>query len=237
MRVVTYDLIHGRMGQLSDALAKQGITVEPLGRDAVFHGLAALDADAAKLLPLLIGVVGTGGAEQVRALRSAGCVAPMLVLMDEATADDLAALLDAGADDVIVAPFHPKVIAAKLRAAVRGRHDVRRDQVTAGALSVHMDGRHPKVAGREVRLSTKENEILRFLALNMGRVMPRSAIFDALYMLSDYQPHAKSIDVHICKIRKKLADYSLDGQSYIETFSGRGYALTRTERKVSVSLD
>ncbi|MFD2739545.1 response regulator transcription factor [Sulfitobacter aestuarii] len=227
MRVFFHDSDPTRAAALAQTLRAQKIKLEMPGDAAMFQGLAGLDPEAARLLPMLIGLTAQEGAARIRVLRANGCGAPLLALRETAEPDELAQLLDAGADDVITAPYPPQVIAAKLRAALRGAHDMRSDRVVVGALAVHMDGRHPEISGQEVRLSTKENEVLRFLALNRGKVLPRSAIFDALYTLSDYQPHEKSIDVHICKIRRKLSDHTADGRNYIETFSGRGYALAR----------
>ena len=81
------------------------------------------------------------------------------------------------------------------------------------------------VLDQTVSLSSKENALLCLLAANRGRVLSRTAIFDLLYGLTAYQPFDKAIDIHICRIRTKLARAAPHARRYIETFPGRGYAL------------
>lgn len=189
--------------------------------------MAGLDQAAAALLPVIITGKGPGeGARLLRQMRKAGAANPILVIEDAATPDAISRTLDLGADDALAAPCAPIEVVARLRSITRRQFDHRIGEVVAGDLVVFLDGRHPEVAGLAVRLSARENEILRMLALNAGQVVRREVLFDALYALSDYQPHMKALDVHICKLRKKIDAASPRAESWIKTYNGAGYALT-----------
>ena len=226
MRVILHDYDHARAEGLFSALPRQGLTVEDLPKAAIESGMAGLDEGAAVLLPVLLGLMPErDAAGQVRRMRAAGVANPLLVLQDDLDPDEVARILDAGADDDVGAPFAAVEIAARLRSVTRRHHGLRSQEVRSGALTVYLDGRHPEFDGQPIRLSSSENTILRILALNSGKVVRRDALFDALYALADYQPYMKALDVHICKLRKKIEAHSGDGASMIRTYTGKGYAL------------
>jgi DNA-binding winged helix-turn-helix (wHTH) protein len=82
------------------------------------------------------------------------------------------------------------------------------------------------VAGQPLDLTNKEYEILEFLLLCKGATLTKKTILKHLYGGVD-EPKLRIIDVFICQLRKKLAAAS-GGETYIETFWGRGYVMRDT---------
>lgn len=224
MRLFLHDQNPARRQALLSALAKAALRPELLDSPDTLRALPALSGAAAGLLPLVLGQED-GTLALVADLRRSGAENAILVVAERRQADRDAALLDAGACDVMALPLHAGELAARLRAAMRHRNGLVQAEVRIGDLVVRLDGSDPTVQSRPVSLSAKENAVLCLLAANRGRVLPRAAIFDLLYGLTDYQPFDKAIDLHICRIRTKLAQAAPHARDYIETFPGRGYAL------------
>ena len=227
MRIFLYDQNPDRKKALISALAKVAIRPELLDSPDTVRALPALCGAAAGLLPIILGQ-DDGTLALVTDLRRASAQNAILVVTDRRLAERDATLLDAGVSDVLSLPLHSGELAARLRAAVRHRNGLVQTEVRIGDLVVHLDGSDPTVLSRSISLSAKENAVLCLLATNRGRVLPRAAIFDLLYGLTEYQPFDKAIDIHICRIRNKLAQGAPHARGYIETFPGRGYALRPT---------
>lgn len=224
MRLFLHDKNPERRQTVLAVLAQVAVQPELLASSETVRGLSALSGAAAGLLPLMIGE-DAETLSLVTGLRRAGAENAILVVTDRRQADRDAALLDAGVCDVVAAPLHAGELAARLRAAMRRRNGLVQAEVRVGDLVVHLDGSDPTIQSQPVTLSAKENAVLCLLATNKGRVLARAAIFDLLYGLSDYQPFDKAIDIHICRIRNKMAQVTPQARDYIETFPGRGYAL------------
>jgi two-component system cell cycle response regulator CtrA len=82
-----------------------------------------------------------------------------------------------------------------------------------------------------VNLTVTEYKSLEFLSLRKGVTLTKEMILNNLYGGMD-EPVMKIIDVFICKLRKKLA-VACDGEHYIQTVWGRGYALREPEEKIA----
>jgi len=224
MKIFVHDPDPARRQRFLDAVSVGPIDPEVLASPAAVRGLAGLSEEASRSIPLVLGQQDVT-LEHVTALRRSGCETPILILVDRRIPDRDAALLDAGACDVVAAPFHDREIAARLRTALRRRNNLARNDIAIGDLVVYLDGRDPEILSLPVKLSAKENAVLCLLASNQGRVLPRTAIYERLYGLSDYQPFDKAVDIHICRIRSKFARVAPEASNVIETFPRRGYAL------------
>ena len=187
MRVILHDYDHARAEGLFSALPRQGLTVEDLPKAAIESGMAGLDEGAAVLLPVLLGLMPErDAAGQVRRMRAAGVANPLLVLQDDLDPDEVARILDAGADDVVGAPFAAVEIAARLRSVTRRHHGLRSQEVRSGALTVYLDGRHPEFDGQPIRLSGSID-----LGVCSDVCIPERLDFDAL--LSPEAPRSAAI--------------------------------------------
>jgi len=149
---------------------------------------------------------------------------PVLMLTAKSEDSDVVTGLEVGADDYITKPFSPRVLTARVRAALR-RKKGEEDEEKGTVIRVHdirIDGaRHEVTSGGEtVSLSATEFAILEFLAKNPGWVFTRNKIIDAVKG-KDYPVTERSVDVQILSLRKKLGERGI----LIETVRGVGYRL------------
>ena len=165
---------------------------------------------------------GQSGIDLVRRIRAARMSTPLVLLSPDDDAPMRVRALAAGADDVVLRPFDPNELLARMQAIVRRSKGFAEASLKVGPLVVRQDSREVLVDGREVRLTGKEYAILELLVLRRGTVLTKDAFLNHIYGGMD-EPEAKIIDVFICKLRKKLG--LAGGGSLITTVWGRGYML------------
>ena len=93
--------------------------------------------------------------------------------------------------------------------------------VRCGALTIDLANYRVTVAGESVVLTFKEYELLRYLAMNAGRVSTREQLLNRVWGY-DYFGGARTVDVHIRRIRSKI---EIHGNTFIETVRNVGYRL------------
>lgn len=131
-----------------------------------------------------------------------------------------------GADDYIVKPFSPSELAARIKAHV-ARYDrlVHReevvDEIRAHGLRIDKSSRRVFVYEKEVTLTTREFDLLTFLAMHPNRVFSKNDLFERLWGL-DSLGDTGTVFVHIRKIREKIEPDPSNPQ-FIETIWGTGY--------------
>ena len=125
-----------------------------------------------------------------------------------------------GFDDFIVFPALTDEIAARVRRAIWLKSGVESDN-TLRAADLHIDLSNYKVyvGGRPVDLTYKEYELLRFLATNRDKVFTREALLNRVWGY-DFYGGARTVDVHIRRLRSKIEDGS---HTFIETVRNVGY--------------
>lgn len=165
------------------------------------------------------------GVERIRSLRGLGTINPIIAILMNKDSERAIELINAGADDVVIRPFNPREIVARVNAIIRRSYGHVSSSVTIGDITAYFDGRDPVVNGKEVKLSQREHAIFTHMALQPNRVITKESIFEAVYGMQDNQPYDKVVDVYICKLRKKLKQVT-KGREYIETVYGRGYKLS-----------
>jgi two-component system alkaline phosphatase synthesis response regulator PhoP len=149
---------------------------------------------------------------------------PIIMLTAKSEDEDIIKGLESGADDYITKPFSPRILVARVKSALRrSSHDVSDHE--ANRISIHdlvIDtARHEiLLAGEPIILSATEFGILQFLAKNPGWVFSRNQIIDFVKG-EDYPVTARSVDVQILGIRKKLGERG----NIIETVRGIGYRM------------
>jgi two-component system, cell cycle response regulator CtrA len=174
------------------------------------------------------------GFEVLRSLRSSRIKTPTLILSGLAGTEDKVKGLGFGADDYMTKPFHKDELVARIHAIVRRSKGHAQSIIQIGDLQINLDSKTVAVKSARVNLTTKEYQMLELLALRKGMTLTKEMFLNNLYGGMN-EPEIKIIDVFICKLRKKLAGAS-DGNDYIETVWGRGYALrepSEVEAKIS----
>lgn len=169
---------------------------------------------------------GLDGLEVLRRIKVDPAAGRIPVIMTTARGEDSDVIsgLELGADDYVVKPFSPKVLVARIRAALRRAADAesaaaRGDtRLVAGPLSLDAERHECFRDGERVDLSATEFAILALLMGSPGRVFSRAGIIEAVKG-HDYPVTDRSVDVQVLQLRKKLGPAS----DWIETVRGVGY--------------
>ena len=201
-------------------LRKQGLTCESAGngRDALEY-LKNYDYDVA-LIDLQL--PDMPGYEVIRLARLAGLPTPALILADHATAPVRTRALDQGADDFVAMPCELSELLARMRAVVRRSQGHTRSALRFGPAELDLAKRELRVNGRRVTVSRREFAVLELLFLKQGVILTKTAFLNHLYCGTE-EPELKTIDVIICRLRKKLAAAGVG--TLIDTVWGCGYIL------------
>jgi DNA-binding response OmpR family regulator len=217
--VIEDDADIGRLLRLE--LGEAGFEVEVHDRGT--SGLTALRERTPDVVVLDLGLPDLSGAEIARRIRRTETV-PIVVLT---AADELGSkvrLLEDGADDYLVKPFHVEELVARIRVQLRSRGG--EAVLRVGALTVDRMGREVLHGGHEVAVSPREFDLLALLAAQPGRVFAREEIERRLWGDGD-GPSSNSVDVHVANLRGKLRDAGAHG--LIRTVRGVGYAIKSVE--------
>lgn len=148
---------------------------------------------------------------------------PIVMLTARGEESDRVRGLDMGADDYITKPFSMGELLARLRAVMRRiRPGLADDKVSCGDIVVDRVAHRVKRGQREVHLGPTEFRILDHLMQHPGRVFSREQLLDAVWG-SDVYVEARTVDVHIGRLRKAL----MTGEETdpIRTVRSAGYAL------------
>jgi len=182
------------------------------------------------LILLDIMLPGADGLEVCKNLKGDPKTARIPIIMLTALSEeaDIVAGLELGADDYITKPFSPRVLLARVKAALR-RGESSKTISSDNLINIHNisidEERHKvEVDGQDLTLTFTEFRVLRLMASQPGRVFTRYQIVDAVHG-EDYPVTDRSVDVQIVGLRKKLGDAG----KFIETVRGIGYRFKETE--------
>lgn len=148
---------------------------------------------------------------------------PIIMLTARGEESDRIRGLDTGADDYVVKPFTMSELSARIRAVLRRlRPGLSEDRVTRGDLIIDRVAHRVKRQGEEVHLGPTEFRLLDYFMQNPGRVFSREQLLDAVWG-SDVYVEARTVDVHIGRLRKALN--TGNGEDPIRTVRSAGYSL------------
>ena len=157
------------------------------------------------------------GLAAARAVRRIGVPAPLAVVVRDADLERLP-WIDA-ADDVVVAGAAPAEIRLRLDLLARRGAVSPEGTTRLGELSLDTESYRVVVAGRQLDLTFKEFELLRFLVQRPGRVFTRSALLREVWGY-DYYGGTRTVDVHVRRLRAKLGP---EHETLVQTVRGVGY--------------
>jgi DNA-binding response OmpR family regulator len=204
---------------------RRGLEVEGFGVLDVPDGhgaLAALEAEPVAVVVLDVAMPGMSGVEVVRHLRSQGLTLPICILSARDEVDDRVAGLAAGADDYVVKPFSVAELAARLHALVRLHEERPGRSLRLGELVVDPGRRISSRGGRELKLTTREFDLLLVLAEHAGRVLSRDQLLEQVWGYT-WEVESNSVDVFVGYLRKKME--ALGEPRLLHTVRGVGFVL------------
>jgi len=198
-------------------LEKAGFAVERAATGA--DGVARQrEADPA-LVVLDLNLPDIDGLEVCRRLRQTSQV-PVIFLTARDGEVDRVLGLELGGDDYVTKPFSPAELVARVKAVLRRVDGAAAPEVVqAGPVTIDTGRREVLIHDAAVEFTTKEFDLLRFLAERPGLALSRQQILDGVWGY-DWFGDARTVDVHIAQVRKKLGD-----RAVITTVRGVGYRL------------
>ena len=127
----------------------------------------------------------------------------MLTVRDSES--DKVEALDAGADDYVTKPYNAPELLARIRAGLRRTPWTHgpTGRLTLGAVEVDFDTRQVIARGRNVRLTPKEFELLRYLVTHANKVIPHRELLQAVWG-PDYGDQVDYLRVFVNQLRKKI---------------------------------
>ncbi|WP_080840823.1 response regulator transcription factor [Cohnella massiliensis] len=169
---------------------------------------------------------GMDGFEICRRLRAEREI-PIIMLSARTEDIDKIRGLGLGADDYMTKPFSPGELVARVKAHLSRYErlakpaESRRAEIAIRGLKIDKNARRVFVNGDEILLTTKEFDLLAFLAEHPNRVFHKEELFEKVWGL-EANGDSSTVTVHIRKIREKLESVPAS-PSYIDTVWGAGY--------------
>jgi DNA-binding response OmpR family regulator len=191
------------------------------------RGLAEAESKRYDLLILDLMLPGIDGLEICRRIRSHDRYTPVLMLTSKSSELDRVLGLELGADDYLTKPFSVLELTARVKAIFRRVDNLARDQdsakavIEAGDLSIDVEKRSVRLAGRAVDLTAKEFDLLAHFARHPGRVFSRTQLLDSVWGYS-HSGYEHTVNSHINRLRTKI-EKNPNEPEFIETVWGVGY--------------
>jgi DNA-binding response OmpR family regulator len=198
------------------------VEIENDGTSGLARALAE-DFDLFILDLMLPGVDGFDICKEIRERKNTP------ILMVSAKKDDIDKIrgLGLGADDYVTKPFSPSELVARVKAHLAryerliGSNAVENDTVEIRGIKIDKTARRVWVNGEEKQFTTKEFDLLVFLAENPNHVFTKEELFQRVWDMESIGDIA-TVTVHIKKIREKI-ELNTAKPQYIETIWGVGY--------------
>ena len=169
------------------------------------EALEAIRKQRFDLILLDMNMPGMGGLEACREIRATSEVAIIMLTVRNSEQDKVTAL-DAGADDYVTKPFGIPELLARIRAALRrlpvsqGTAD---ETVDLGEVRINLVTRRVVTKDKEIRLTPKEFDLLRYLMANPNVAIPHAKLLQAVWG-PDYGDQVEYLRVFINQLRKKI---------------------------------
>jgi two-component system phosphate regulon response regulator PhoB len=212
--------------QDSRALVRVALEHESFSVLEAGDGAEALEVIAAEhpdLVVLDVNLPSVGGFDVLAQMRLVHSV-PVIMVTGRDGETDRVLGLELGADDYVVKPFSPRELTSRVRAVLRRSSHVS-DEEHLDFVGLHIDltSREVSVEGRPVGLTTREFELLAFLAASPRRVYSRAQLLERVWSSALEWQDPATVTEHVRRIRLKI-EPNRDSPHRIRTVRGVGYA-------------
>ena len=143
---------------------------------------------------------------------------PVIMLTARSEEQDELYGYELGVDEYVSKPFSPKILIAKIKAILQRTSPKEVEKKNYDGIEIDTEGRNITVDGKQIELSLREYELLKYLLDNENIALSRDKILNNVWNY-DYYGDSRTIDSHIKKIRHKLGKKG----KYIKTMRGVGY--------------
>lgn len=212
---------------ISGYLQEEGYTVYGVQDEA--SAMAAVKKHNPDIILLDLVLEKTSGLDFLKNIVDDYPSIPVMMISSRSDEIDRIIGLEAGADDYLPKPFHPRELSARIKAIVKrcqshindaqNHHNhVRFDKWIADFKNYQI---YDEVKGESAHLTTKEFIVLKELMMNRNRVLTRDELFHLFRNYSD-DIYDRVVDIQISRIRSKLGDVCRDPK-YIKTIRDVGY--------------
>lgn len=211
-------------------LIKLNLEFEGYKVEMAFDGQEALDkVDTFKpdLVILDIMLPKINGYDVCRKINSDKSI-PVILLTAKTDIIDRVLGLELGADDYITKPFDSRELLARVKALLRRSKNTVKEELNEtlqnDEITIIINERKAMVNDNEIHLTPKEFELLYLLVSNPEQVFSRELLLEKVWGY-DYFGDTRTVDMHIQRIRRKLAEYTK--RQYVQTVFGVGYKMRR----------
>ena len=186
-------------------------------------GLQKATSEKPDLIVLDLGLPDLEGIDLLKMLRSVNDI-PVLVLTAREEEDVVLAAFEGGADDYVVKPVSGPQLSARVSALLRRSDSDKNKKIVVGGLEILLGPRQASMNEVSLDLTTKEFDVLVYLASRPGTVVSKEELHSAVWKTPGGGA-GRTIDVHISTLRKKLGEKADDEKSYLHTSIGAGVKL------------
>ena len=202
---------------LKDFLVKEGYKTIEAEDGEVAIKIFKEKEDKINLILLDVMMPKLDGWSVLRQIRQNSKV-PVIMLTARGEEQDELFGFELGVDEYITKPFSPKILVARIKAILSRLKSEQNEIKDFGGVSIDTEGRTVLVDGKNIELSLREYELLKYLLDNENVALSRDKILNNVWNY-DYYGDSRTIDSHIKKIRHKLGKKG----KYIKTMRGVGY--------------
>ena len=194
---------------LREALAEQLMMMDEFDVFEAETGQAGIDRAKGEMHDLVIldiGLPDMDGREVCRLMRKQGVKCPIVMLTGHDSDSDTILGLDAGANDYVTKPFKFPVLLARIRAQLR-QHEQSEDAIfQIGPYSFQPAAKMlTDEAGRKIRLTEKETNILKFLYRASGRMVERDVLLREVWGYNA-EVTTHTLETHVYRLRQKIEE-------------------------------
>lgn len=166
------------------------------------------------MLPLMSGI------DLVSQLRKEGCDSVMMMLTARDDESDILHAFEEGVDDYMTKPFSPRELLARIQAHLKRQHKSETPTFACGNVHLDMKRREAYHNNSLITLTKKEFDLLEYFIRNQKIVLSRDQILNDIWGF-DYDGDTRIVDVHVFKLRNKLAEANVK----ITSSRGVGYLM------------
>ena len=218
--LIVEDDPHVRSAMAAD-LTKRSHAVRTAG--TALDAIREVSHDPPDVIILDLGLPDLDGGQALKMMRAI-TAAPVIVATARDEEAEIIRLLNDGADDYVVKPFSGEHLAARITALLRRASfgSVPASVIALGDLRIDQARREAVLDGRRLELSRREFDLLAYLALRPGTVVPRRELLTEVW----HQAYGddQTIDVHVSWLRRKLGETAAQPR-YLHTVRGVGVML------------